>query len=73
MKLLKSVYKENPLDESVYSYWLGEQKNKQVVTQILQHEPRGEGDAHYGDVEFEDGNKIRIFRPDAIEFLVEVK
>ena len=70
MRLLKSVYKENPIDESVYSYWLGLQKNNQTVTQILYHEPCGEGDAHYVDVEFDDGNKMRIFRPDAIEFLV---
>ena len=70
MKLLKSVYKENPVDESIYSYWLGEQKNKSVVTEILYNEPRGEGDQHYVDVEFQDGCKMRIFRPDAIEFLV---
>lgn len=69
MKLLKSVYKENPVDESCYSYFLGEQRNKQVVVRILYNEARGHGDAHYVDVEFEDGEKMRIFRPDMIEFL----
>lgn len=70
MKLLKSVYKENPIDESTSFFELNKTWKNKTVVELLYNEPRGEGDAHYVDVKFEDGSEIRIFRPDEIEFLV---
>ena len=39
------------------------------VVEIDYHVPRGEGDAHYVDVVYEDKSFLRIFRPDSITFV----
>lgn len=70
MKLLESVYKENIIDESTHSYYI-DKVSLGKVTQILYHEPSGDGDQRYVVVYFEFGSTMRIFRPDDIEFLTE--
>lgn len=71
--IIKNVFKctENG-DE--YDYWLGKCVNKLpdkdiTVTRLEYHQPMGEGDAHYVDVTFSDGEMRRIFRPDVIDFV----
>lgn len=72
MKLLKSVFVEYPVVETYLQFKLGEQSFRGIPVELLYNEPRGEGDAHYVDVKFDDNRKIRLFRPDEIEFLVDV-
>lgn len=69
---VKSVYKEYQVDGQYDHYYIGKQSLGGVTIVSLEyHEPRGEGDAHYVDVKYSNGNVDRIFRPDSIEFEVE--
>ena len=73
MILIKSVFVEYPLDMTVHEFTLGKKCGRGTPVELLYHQPSGEGDAHYVDVKFDDGDKIRIFKPNEIEFLkVEV-
>ena len=63
MKEVKDVYKQFSNGEE-FNYFMG----KKYVVGITYHEPSGEGDAHYCDVEFEGGSITRIFNPDSVEF-----
>jgi hypothetical protein len=64
MKKVKSVYKEYPVDGVIDSPNL---LSKEIKS-IEYHEPRGEGDQHYCDVNYVGGKTLRIFRPDSIVF-----
>ena len=50
---------------------IGEEYNGKRVTDIKYHEPRGEGDAHYCDVYYNNKTCTRILRPDEIDFNCE--
>lgn len=43
------------------------------VVRIVYYEPQGEGDAHYCDVDYSDGSRTRVFRPDVVIFAKEVE
>lgn len=71
MKVLR-VYKEYSVDKTYDDLYVGKQifADKKVES-MEYHEPRGEGDAHYVDVKYDDGSMRRIFKPDSVEFEVE--
>ena len=54
--------------------WIGKNVGGDVtVIKIDYHQPAGEGDAHYVDTHFSNGQLRRVFRPDCIDFESEVK
>ena len=72
MAKVRQVYKEYPVDNNYDLYFIGKvNKEYGSCVALKYHEPSGEGDAHYVDVEFSDGSSMRIFRPDTIDFEVE--
>lgn len=49
-------------------YEAGEKYGGEIVKKIDHHFPMGEGDQHYCEVYFENGDKIIVYRPDEVEF-----
>ena len=67
---VRQIFKEY-LDQSFDLWYIGKDCGAGVVViKIDYHTPLGEGDAHYCDVLFSDGNSRRVFRPDSIDFEV---
>ncbi len=58
---IKNIYKEYQ-DKHADFYEI----DKKDVVNIVYHEPRGEGDSHFVDVMFYNGDLKRIFKPDSI-------
>lgn len=69
MTKIKNVFVEHPLNMSVHEFTLNKKSHRGTPIEMLYHEPQGEGDQHYVDVTFDDNSKMRIFRPNEIEFL----
>jgi len=66
---VRQIYKEHHDSEGSYDLWfVGKDCNAGVVVSSIDyHEPSGEGDAHYCDVNFSNGSVRRVFRPDTID------
>jgi|GEM_PF-6090058 len=65
---VRQVYKEFSNGE-FNLYWVGKDiGGGVVVNSIRYHSAMGEGDAHYVDIEFSDGTRTRLFRPDTVDF-----
>lgn len=60
-------YYNNHKRKPVY-YELGATFSQGLVEKIKHHKSLGEGDQHYCEVYFENGNKLIIYRPDEVEF-----
>lgn len=68
MNEVKSVYKQFLNDEGIIKAEKGGMFCGNIVRQIKYHEPQGEGDQHYCDIHFDDGETERVFRPDIVVF-----
>ena len=66
----RQMYPDGRSDHNV-RYAVGEKCCGSLVTQIEYHEPMGEGDQHYCDIYYDDGDVVRMFRPDFITFELE--
>ena len=55
------------LGEDYHTYTVG----KEHVEQIAYHEPQGEGDKHFCDVQLDTGIQLRVFNLNKVEFLQE--
>lgn len=62
-----SVFKIMPNEEQI-DIKVSKAPDYSGCKRIEYHQPGGEGDAHYCDVEHWYGGVTRIFRPDIIEF-----
>lgn len=69
VSVITKWYATNENGEEYMRYHVG----KDEVGRIDYHEPKGEGDHHYVDIHFNDGNMLREFRPTTIEFSKDLR
>ena len=66
----RQMYPDGRSDHNV-QYAVGDKVCGSLVTKIEYHAPLGEGDQHYCDIYYDDGDVVRMFRPDFITFELE--
>ena len=67
---VKSVYKEYRIDGQFDYFFIDKDTLDGKVTLIEYYPWEGIGDANHVSVYFENGNKVKIFNPDTVEFEV---